>query len=90
MIGKLKELLLGATEGQPDDSGEQEEKLRLSLAAVLVEMARADFDESSVEQVEISRLLSQHYGISESDARDLQSRAQVLVEDLRTLLNSSP
>ncbi|MGI9307722.1 MAG: TerB family tellurite resistance protein [Gammaproteobacteria bacterium] len=81
MIGKLKELLLNNAAGKPDDTDVQEDKLRLSLAALLVEMARADFDESSTERAEIGRLLGKHYGISETDAQDLLGRAQVQVED---------
>ena len=80
MIGKLKDLL-----GLPSPEGQQgpdpDEKLRTALAALLVEMARADFDQTDAEDQEIAKLLAQHFRVSEAEARALLSRAQIELDD---------
>jgi uncharacterized tellurite resistance protein B-like protein len=75
MIGKLKSILLGnaafaATAENPTD------RKQLALAALLIEMARADFDEHHTEQSEIADLLASNYELSPVEARSLIERAQ--------------
>lgn len=80
MIGKLKELLgLASPGGQ--QGPDPDEKLRTALAALLVEMARADFDQTDAEDQEIAKLLAQHFRVSEAEARALLSRAQIELDD---------
>lgn len=77
MIGKLKSILLGnvafaSTAENPTD------RKQLALAALLVEMARADFDEHHTEQSEITELLATSFELSPTEARSLIERAQVV------------
>jgi len=75
MLGKLKSILLGnaafaATAENPAD------RKQLALAALLIEMARADFDEHHTEHSEIAKLLATNYELSPAEARSLIERAQ--------------
>ena len=80
MISKLKELFgLAGPKGQ--QGPDPDEKMRTALAALLVEMARADFDQTDAENQEIAKLLAQHFRVSEAEARALLSRAQVELDD---------
>ena len=80
MIKKLRELLgLDAPSAEGDQ--DHDEKVRLALAALLVEMARADFDQTDSEDDEIARLLAAHFRLSEGEAGVLLSRAEIALDD---------
>ncbi len=74
MLGKLKDILLGS-QAYAESAESPEERQQLALAALLVEMARADFDESADEHHEIKRLLAGHFELSEAEAADLLKKA---------------
>ena len=77
MFAKLKDLFNEAEQAAP----EQDNKLQVSLAALLVEMSRADFDECEAESNEIVRLLAEHFSLSEPEALALLETAQVATND---------
>jgi len=75
MIENLKAILVGgaafgATAEDPED------RQQLALAALLVEMARADFDESQAEHSRIVDLLASHFGLSSAESLELLDRAR--------------
>jgi len=74
MFGKLKDILLGS-QAYAESAASPEERQQLALAALLVEMARSDFDESADEHHEIKRLLAGHFELSEVEAADLLKKA---------------
>ena len=76
MIGKLKKILLGNT-AYRDTAESAEDRQQLALAALLVEMARADFDETSDEHSLIIELLANHYNLSSAESLELLNKAQV-------------
>ncbi len=63
MFAKLKDLFTAAEEASPEEGN----KLQISLAALLVEMSRADFDQTEAENNEIARLLAGHFSLSEAE-----------------------
>ncbi len=81
MLKKLKEIFAAnnVVEEDPD------KKLRLSLAALLVEMARADFDQTDTENDAIARLLADHFALSESESLELLNEAQIATDDAVSL-----
>lgn len=74
MIRKLKQMIL-SNRSYAESATNPEERQQLALAALLVEMARADFDESEAEHEEIVRLLAGHFTLSQVEARGLLTRA---------------
>ena len=75
MIRRLKSILLGdaafaATAENPED------RKKLALAALMVEMARADFDPQQSEHAEIADLLANHFELSPAEAGVLIDRAE--------------
>lgn len=64
----------------PGDAGgaqrNREHLLQLATAALLVEMARADYQNSAIEMREIARLLAAHFDISKEEARTLLELAE--------------
>jgi len=78
MLKKLKDLF-AADETASDDAAD--DKLKLSLAALLVEMARADFDQTDDENAEIGRMLAEHFSMSEAEALELLNAAEVATDD---------
>ena len=88
MIGKLKSILLGnaafaATAENPTD------RKQLALAALLIEMARADFDEHHTEKSEIAELLASKYALSPLEIRSLVKRAQIVSNNAVSLFDST-
>lgn len=75
MLDKLKGMLLGNV-AYKDTAVDSDERQQLALAALLVEMARADFDESQDEHNRIIDLLSQHFELSSAEALELLKRAR--------------
>ena len=60
MLGKLKNVLLGKA-AYKDTAPDPADRQQLALASLLVEMARADFDESQDEHNQIIDLLATHF-----------------------------
>ncbi|MDP6436058.1 MAG: TerB family tellurite resistance protein [Gammaproteobacteria bacterium] len=75
MLGKIKNMLLGDV-AYKDTTADSEERQQLALASLLVEMARADFDESQEEHNRIIELLSEHFDLSSAEALVLLNRAR--------------
>ena len=80
MINNLRKLL-GLDVPVADTNQNGDEKVRLALAALLVEMARADFDQTDTEDDEIAKLLATHFRMSENEAGLLLARAEVALDD---------
>jgi len=75
MIGKLKKILLG-DKAYRDTAENTEDRHQLALAALLVEMARADFDETQDEHSLIIDLLATHYNLSSAESLELLNKAR--------------
>ena len=75
MLVKIKDRLLGDV-AYKDTKADSEERQQLALASLLVEMARADFDESQEEHSRIIDLLSEHFDLSSAQALELLNRAR--------------
>jgi len=88
MIGKLKSILLGnaafaSTADNPTD------RMQLALATLLIEVARADFDEHHIEQSEITELLASNYELSLTETRSLVERAKLVSNNAVCLFDST-
>jgi uncharacterized tellurite resistance protein B-like protein len=75
MIGKLKNILMG-DKAFSANAENQEDRQQLALASLLVEMARADFDETHDEHSLIIDLLASHYDLSSAEALELLNKAR--------------
>ena len=75
MLGKIKSLVLG-NKAYAETASSPEDRQQLALASLLVEMARADFDESEEECGQISNLLARHFELTDEEATALLQRAQ--------------
>jgi uncharacterized tellurite resistance protein B-like protein len=75
MIGKLKNILMG-DKAYSANAENQEDRQQLALASLLVEMARADFDETNDEHSLIIDLLASHYDLSSAEALELLNKAR--------------
>ena len=89
MLGKLKDILLGS-QAYAESAESPEQRQQLALAALLVEMARADFDESADEHHEIKRLLAGHFELSEAEAADLLKKAAGAMDEAVCLFDLTP
>ena len=74
MLKKIKDMVLGA-KAYKDTEADSQERLELALAALLVEMSRADFDESDEEHARIAELLAGHFELTDAEAAALVQRA---------------
>ena len=75
MIGKLKSILMGDTAfGEQAES--QEDRQQLALASLLVEMARADFDETHDEHSLIIDLVALLEDLSAAESLELLNKAR--------------
>ncbi|MBT5890163.1 MAG: TerB family tellurite resistance protein [Chromatiales bacterium] len=78
MLKKLKDLFVSADVAHENDDNK---RLQASLAALLVEIARADFDETAEEDKEITRMLVDYFSVSTEEAIVLLSEAQIATDD---------
>lgn len=76
VITKLRKFLQTALDNaeQPKDD-DSESKVRVAIAALLVEMSRADFVESPEERQAIRGLLESHFSLERKDAEELLGMA---------------
>ena len=80
MIGKLKNILLG-DKAFGDAAETQDDRQQLALASLLVEMARADFDETHDEHSLIIDLLASHFDLSPGESLELLGKARAANKD---------
>lgn len=76
MLRALTEFFGRAVTGEAEDSRSREEELRLATAVLLVEVARADFSEESVEIAKLTELLVTHLAMPEREVALLVEEAQ--------------
>lgn len=76
MLRTIKELI-EKTFAQPEVEEDRERALRLATAALLVETARADFEERHLERETIQALLEDHFSLTAEDAGALLEDAGV-------------
>ncbi len=84
MIKKLKQLLLGMADDKTS-SLDRQDTLELAVAALMVEMARTDFNEEQSEDKEIKRLLKVHFELTEQESARLLGRAQTAADEAVSL-----
>ncbi|NOY72511.1 MAG: TerB family tellurite resistance protein [Gammaproteobacteria bacterium] len=84
MIKKLKQLLLGMADDATSGLDRQN-TLELAVAALMVEMARTDFNEEQSENEEIKRLLKAHFELTEQESARLLGRAQTAADEAVSL-----
>ncbi|HET8551189.1 MAG TPA: TerB family tellurite resistance protein [Gammaproteobacteria bacterium] len=75
MFSKLAHFLDSALADR-NDTGQREVALKTATAALLMEVAGADFDRSGPEMETIERLLSEQFNLSEDETRDLMDAAR--------------
>lgn len=63
---------------QPEPAPLVESDARLALTALLVRVARSDDSYDADEKAHIDAILSQRYGLTESDAKTLRAEAELL------------
>jgi len=80
MLGKIKNIVLG-DKAYAETAANSQERQELALASLLVEMARADFDESHDEQSQIVDLLADHFELTSAEALELLDRARNALDD---------
>jgi len=75
VIGKLKNILMGS-KAYSETAKDPAQREQLALASLLVEVARADFDEDEAEHAAIIDLLSTHFELEPQEATQLLERAR--------------
>jgi uncharacterized tellurite resistance protein B-like protein len=78
MIGKLKKMLEGLA---PTEIEDKETSLELSVAVLLVEMARADHRLAEAEEATIRELLNEKFDLTGDAAETLLHEARSVAED---------
>ncbi len=83
MIDRLLSFFGVSDEDVPDDVGEA--RIQHAVAALLVEIARADDERVEIEQDTILELLKNNFSLSSGDAEQLLSRAEAAAENSTSL-----
>lgn len=78
MFARLRQYLERAA--SPSAPADPEAGVRLAVAALLVEIARADHDEKEVEHEAITGLIGRHFNLDRSGAEELLAEARQAVE----------
>lgn len=79
MLSRLRQFLeAGAAPATRPDSAA---RTRLAVAALLVELARADHDEQAVEHEAIAGLIARHFRLDRAGADELLAEARSAVDD---------
>lgn len=83
MLGRLRQYL-DATRS-PTAQADPAARVRLAVAALLVELARADHDELAVEHAAITGLIARHFQLDPAAAEELLAEARTAVADAVSL-----
>jgi uncharacterized tellurite resistance protein B-like protein len=83
MLSRLRQFLESAR--SPVAEADPAARTRLAVAALLVELARADHDEQAVEHAAITGLIARHFSLDSSAAEDLLAEARDSVDDAVSL-----
>ena len=83
MLRRLREFL--DTAGSPATQSDPTARIRLAVAALLVEIARADHDERASEQTAMIRLVARHFQLEPGAAAELVAEARGAVDDAVSL-----
>ncbi|HET6656006.1 MAG TPA: TerB family tellurite resistance protein [Gammaproteobacteria bacterium] len=84
MFSKLARFLDSAL-AQNNDTGRREVALRTATAALLIEVARADFDRNGQEIKTVERLLSERFDLTADETRDLMDAARTESDESASL-----
>jgi uncharacterized tellurite resistance protein B-like protein len=79
MLSRLRQFLEAGT--APAAGPDPVARVRLAVAALLVELARADHDEQAVEHAAITGLIARHFGLDDVAAAELLAEARAAVDD---------
>ncbi len=79
MLSRLREFL--ETSASPASRPDPAARVRIAVAALLVELARADHDEQAVEHAAIAGLIARHFRLDRSGADELLAEARSAVDD---------
>jgi len=80
LLDRLRRLMPAGAQAGPQGGGDAE-RLRISVAALLVELARADFEQHEAEERRILALLARYYGLTDRQAVELLAEAERLVDN---------
>ena len=83
MLRRLREFM--DTVGRPATQADPATRIRLAVAALLVEIARADHNELASEQAAMTRLVARHFQLEPGAAAELVAEAHTAVEDAVSL-----
>ena len=83
MLRRLREFM--DTVGRPASQVDPAARIRLAVAALLVEIARADHNEQASEQAAMTRLIARHFRLEPGAAAELVAEARTAVEDAVSL-----
>ena len=83
MLNRLRTLLgqSSAADADSHSSEPRDHSVRLATAALLVEVARADFQEDDIEKDEVCDLLTNHFELEKSEVLALFDRATTAVDE---------
>jgi uncharacterized tellurite resistance protein B-like protein len=84
MFSKLAHML-ESTLSQDQETGHRDIALRTATAALLMEVARADFERTQPEMDTIERLLQERFDLNEEEARDLMDAAKTESDESASL-----
>jgi uncharacterized tellurite resistance protein B-like protein len=83
MLSRLHQFLESAR--SPAAQADPAARVRLAVAALLVELARADHDEQAVEHAAITGLIARHFRLDTAAAGELLAEARSTVDDAVSL-----
>jgi uncharacterized tellurite resistance protein B-like protein len=75
MLKRLRELVLDELDAGPAAAETRDHALRLATAALLVEMSRADADETADERRRVAELVARQFGLNAAEANALLADA---------------
>lgn len=84
MLKTLRQVIAAAFQGDDDPAG-REHALRVATAALMLEVARADFREDVAENARIAELLRDHFGLQPSEAALIMQGAEREVDEAVSL-----
>ena len=79
----LKQLLLDSFGGETASEADKAHVLRVTTAALMIEVARADFREDVAENERIFELLKQHFSLLPAEVELIMEQAAAEVDDDR-------
>ncbi|MGI9440792.1 MAG: TerB family tellurite resistance protein [Parvibaculales bacterium] len=85
MLDRLKKLLINEPATMADNDAQQDDRLHVAAATLLVRAAQIDGKIDATEEATLERIINTHFGLDEAEAASLLANAKLVADEANDL-----